>query len=127
MKRKPIYIALGSVFAVIALVLLVMPSRTRSMFFWEFKQNVAEMFGFEEEPIEGEEGKEGGLRSESPEEYGVATGAPGGEQDGEPGEGDDAATDETTGDAGEGDDEATEPSAELEATPAGAASNERAE
>ena len=70
MKRKPIYIALGSVFAVIAILLLVMPGETRSMFFWEFKQNVAEMLGYEAEAIEGEDGKEGGLRSESPEEYG---------------------------------------------------------
>jgi len=77
MKRKYIYPVLAAPLLVLAVILLALPADTRSTFFSEFGYRTKTMFGYELPPVKGEDGKDLGLRSESPEEYG----GPGGELD----------------------------------------------
>ena len=70
MKRKYVYLLLALPFTVFAVYLLLLPSETRATFFYELKHAAASMLGYDPAPILGEDGKELGLRSESPEEYG---------------------------------------------------------
>ena len=74
MKRKYVYSALGLPVVVVAGVLLLLPSHTRSMFISEFKHRYLAMFVDEpEQPLEG-------LRRQNPEEYGPPPGAEANEQ-----------------------------------------------
>lgn len=72
MQRRHVYLLLAAPLLILAVVLLILPAETRSTFFSEFQHRTKLMFGYEPPPFTGEDGKELGLRLESPEEYGPA-------------------------------------------------------